>query len=174
MYEERFGTDWGSIESREEVLTRAFALGVSERLGERHPDELDRLVETLDSNYDRSFVEIAYQEGRHEASQQNGDDDEIWAELVSDDETVDLDEPDIDRFEENVELPEAIRSFDADTMPADTTEVLEKPGFLTREGAQEPERRSRSSPKPDEDGERTPFELPEALREDDDEDEPTN
>lgn len=164
MYEEQFGTDWQSIEDREEVIDRAYALGVAERLGWEFPDELDRLLDTADSNYDRSFVELAYKEGRHEASElDDEDDEEVWTDLVG---TGEFDaEHDSDQFEAQTELPEALTRFDVESSPPDTTEMLARPGFLDREGAEEPDRR-RQRKRPNEDEEPPSLELPEALRED--------
>ncbi|MFC6725122.1 hypothetical protein ACFQE1_12205, partial [Halobium palmae] len=62
-YQDAFGTDWGELD-REDVLTRAYALGVAAACGDRNPDELARLVDEVDTTYDRSMVELAFHEGK--------------------------------------------------------------------------------------------------------------
>ncbi len=61
MYERAFGTDWERIDDREEVVRRAFALGVAARLGD--PGELERLESQTETSYAQSFVDLAYQKG---------------------------------------------------------------------------------------------------------------
>ncbi|GAB3694932.1 hypothetical protein [Halorubrum pallidum] len=86
MYDRTFGTDWDGLE-REEAVERAFALGVAAEIGRGQPAELDRVLEAFDSAYDRSLVELAYDEGRTkalEAAAEAGADDPqaVWDELV--------------------------------------------------------------------------------------------
>lgn len=86
MYQEHYGVDWHSL-PHDEVVERAFALGVAAALGEVDAAEYDRLVaesETYDA-YDRSLVELAYREGRSEAlNRRRGGDSTrtVWEELV--------------------------------------------------------------------------------------------
>lgn len=85
-YENAFGTDWGQLD-REDVLARAFALGVAAACGERNPEELDRLVDEVDTTYDRSMVELAYHEGERKGGSlrpELDDDAAVWAALVDD------------------------------------------------------------------------------------------
>ena len=89
MYEETFGTDWERLD-HEEVLRRAFALGVAEGLGSAPEGELDRLQSQLSGRYGRSLVELAYDEGRTKGRKPrpDSDDEEVWEELVVGEETV--------------------------------------------------------------------------------------
>lgn len=171
MYEDTFGTDWTDLDDREEAVRRAFALGVAARLGERHPGELDRISRAVGSTYDRSFVELAYHEGRDKAKDvvpEADSDEEVWAELVEGETRIDPDKrPDADEAEEDSEVPDAIKKFDVDSRPDDSRDVVSQPKFLTREGAEEPEgrnraRRSRSS---DDDGDDDGPDLSEEERE---------
>lgn len=65
-YEEEYGTDWNAL-GNDEAIDRAYALGVAAALGEEHPTELDRLRQAMDSAYDRSVIDLAFDEGRTEA-----------------------------------------------------------------------------------------------------------
>ncbi|WP_144798018.1 hypothetical protein [Halorubrum depositum] len=84
MYDRTFGTEWDEL-TREEAVRRAFALGVAEGVGNRRPAELDRVMEAFPSAYDRSLVELAYDEGRTKALVAADDADdpkEVWDALV--------------------------------------------------------------------------------------------
>ena len=87
MYEETFGTDWERLE-HEEILRRAFALGVAEGLGSAPDGELERLQSELSGRYGQSLVELAYDEGRTKGRKPrpDSDDEEVWDELVVDEE----------------------------------------------------------------------------------------
>lgn len=82
MYHRTFDDDWEQL-SRREAINRAFALGVAAALDDPQPEELDRVIEGLPSAYDRSLVELAYDEGRTKALESTReDDDAVWQELV--------------------------------------------------------------------------------------------
>ncbi|WP_049922525.1 hypothetical protein [Halopiger djelfimassiliensis] len=146
MYEDTYGTDWDAITSREEAVQRAFALGVAAQLGERYPGELDRIAEEVTTTYDRSFVNLAYQKGQNQAGQvgQRADDEAVWTELVEEKTEIELVEhedssdrtPETDRDEDDM-IPDAVRGFDIDTLPDDSTEVVKRPGFLERQSAEQ-------------------------------------
>ncbi|WP_323170948.1 hypothetical protein [Natrialba sp. PRR66] len=132
MYDDTFGTDWESIDGREEVVERAYALGVATRLGETYPEELDRLTEQVGTTYDQSFVDLAYQKGRDEAAGRASESPgAVWEELVEGQTIIDAEETD----DPEDTLPDAIRGVDIDTPPADSTETLRKPAFLERQRA---------------------------------------
>lgn len=143
LYEQRFGTDWKTIDGREEAVERAFALGVAARLGERHPGELDRINEAIDTTYDQSFVELAYHQGREKATDiapQADEDEEIWTQLVEEETVIDPDDrptaPDQDDQDDSI--PDALRGLDVDTRPDDTTETVERPSMLDRTSKRSP------------------------------------
>lgn len=87
MYEERLGTDWEDI-ADEEAISRAYALGVAASFGYENREEFTRLRDSLDSSYDRSIIELAYQEGKQEAAvvrseyEDDADDESVWDHLV--------------------------------------------------------------------------------------------
>jgi hypothetical protein len=82
VYEESFGTDWEEL-GRDDVLRRAFALGVAEGLGSAPEGELERLQEQVSGRYGRSMVELAYDEGRTRGRKPGpADEEEVWQELV--------------------------------------------------------------------------------------------
>lgn len=84
MYDRLFGTEWDDI-SRENAVERAFALGVAAGVGDERPAELDRVLSSFSSAYDRSLVELAYDEGRTKALDAAVEADsstEVWDELV--------------------------------------------------------------------------------------------
>ncbi|MDB2243140.1 hypothetical protein, partial [Halorubrum ezzemoulense] len=66
MSDRTFGTEWDDL-SREEAVERAFALGVAAGVDNPRTEELDRVLETFSGSYDRSIVELAYDEGRTKA-----------------------------------------------------------------------------------------------------------
>lgn len=92
MYAERFGTDWTSLD-HDEVVERAYALGVEAALGTVDREEYDRLVaesEDFDA-YDQSLVELAYREGRSEALACKREADSstaVWEELIDEELTT--------------------------------------------------------------------------------------
>ncbi|AFZ74870.1 hypothetical protein [Natronobacterium gregoryi] len=146
MYERNFGTDWETLEDRDHVIRRAFALGVAEQLGSEHPGELERLTEAVDSTYDRSFVEIAYQKGKEKAGAKRPRaerDEDIWEELVEEKTTIDPSEtPASTEFDETFGLPRPLRGLDIDAFYVDSTRRIRRPTFLER---QAPKPRSKSA-----------------------------
>ncbi len=84
MYDRTFGTEWDEL-TREEAVERAFALGVADGVGSERPAELDRVLEAFPGAYDRSLVELAYDEGRTkalDAAIAADDAEEVWNELI--------------------------------------------------------------------------------------------
>ncbi|RQG86762.1 hypothetical protein EA462_16645 [Natrarchaeobius halalkaliphilus] len=140
MYDTHFGTDWETIDSHEEVVRRAFALGVATRLGENYPDELDRLGAVIETSYDQSFVELAYHKGRTEAGAtkrtSDADDEEVWDTLVEEKIVIEApDEESTGAFDgeelyERTSLPGALQLVGIDTLPDDSTDRVSRPSFL--------------------------------------------
>jgi len=148
MYEERFGTEWTEIEGREEAVRRAFALGVAARMDEHYPGELDRISDQVESTYDRSFVELAYHEGRDKADRIDPDPDDdpeaVWEEVVEGTTQLDpSDRPEQGKAHEKEGLPDALGGYQIDSRPDDSRESVGRPKFLSREEAEEPEHRRR-------------------------------
>lgn len=155
-YEAAFGSDWTNLE-REDVLTRAFALGVAAACGMTDEGELSRLVDEVDTTYDRSMVELAFHEGRQKGGSLRpklDDDAAVWAALVDEEtgETVEVDDAEREEGDgkENREptadghgdqsphsataRPTAIsRATLLDRVDPDDREMLRFPRFLRRE-----------------------------------------
>jgi|GEM_PF-556204 len=141
MYDERFGTDWERLD-RAEAITRAYALGVAVRLGDEYPGELERLTDQTETSYDRSFVKLAYQKGREEATAVPVDREETWETLIEEKTEINPLERD-DDFEWEVpeleSLPTERRGLiDIDTLPDDSRDVVRRPSFLDRESVRGP------------------------------------
>ena len=114
-YERKYGTDWEELD-QDEAVRRAYALGVAASLGEFHPDELDRLRGEVGSSYNKSMVELAFQEGKTEGkeAEEEKTEDTVWNELVVGEVPL-----------EDEDLPMSARSGLPDAV--DITEVLERP-----------------------------------------------
>ncbi|MFW6437099.1 MAG: hypothetical protein ACOCYZ_05650 [Halococcoides sp.] len=134
LYERTYGTDWEDLD-REAVIARAFALGVDEALGHENPEERARLVETMGSAYDRSVVDLAYQEGVKKASDRTPtaetDEESVWRDLVDDvgDDPVDV--PPDPTEGGRTSLPSALSSIEAlERKAEDSRDSLRRPEFL--------------------------------------------
>ena len=135
MYDRSYGTDWETL-GKDQATERAFALGVAAALGDPAPDEYERVLETAANSYDRSIVELAYQEGKRKAAGKRAEaDDEasVWESLVEESgpkTTVDEDEiPTGDRDG----LPAALESLDLLDRPiGDQLEAEGLPEFLRK------------------------------------------
>ena len=137
VYDSEFGTDWTTLD-RQEVLQRAFALGVAASCGRRHPEEYERLVAAVDGAYDRSMVELAYSEGKQKAARlrRTADDTaEVWHELVVGESTTTLaDVVDRTRPPSRFDLPPALaRTKLLARRQTDGRDALRLPGFLRRD-----------------------------------------
>jgi hypothetical protein len=89
MYESEFDTDWTNLD-KEGALERAFALGVARSLGEPNREEYERIREAATTTYERSLIELSYEEGRQKASGRTAEESSaVWEDLVV--ETADLD-----------------------------------------------------------------------------------
>ncbi|MXR51070.1 hypothetical protein GRX03_05545 [Halovenus sp. WSH3] len=127
-YETQYGTDWESLDP-EEAVERGYALGVAASLGEYHPDELDAIRGEMNSAYNTSMVELAFQEGKNEGKELDEDESEqVWNELVVGE--LPLDQDDVPTGGRNG-LPTAIDITDAlDRPERDSTDAVDLPEFL--------------------------------------------
>jgi hypothetical protein len=132
-YETAFGTDWGTL-GREEAVERAYALGVGEAMGEYDREEYERVRAEMDSAYQKSLVDLAFEEGRTEGKEvrvEADDDDEPWRALVEG-ETVTVDPDDVPTGGRNA-LPEALDGVDVLDRPTPgEAEAVDKPDFLEK------------------------------------------
>ncbi|MDY6817424.1 MAG: hypothetical protein SVG88_02090 [Halobacteriales archaeon] len=136
MYKETFGTEWHDLD-RNELVDRAFALGVAASLGENYPDELDRLLAETTGSYEESLIELAYEEGRtkarkHQRTEDVDDPEAVWESLIDAEERTsrDTDGPTV-----QTDLPTAISQVDFldRTNPGESElEKLDLPEFLKR------------------------------------------
>lgn len=134
-YERAYDTDWNTLD-KEGAIERAYALGVAASLGEYHPEELDAIRAEMDTTYNRSVVDLAFEEGQSEAREiDSGHDDadrSAWSELV-DGEPVTV-ERDAVSTGGRSGLPAAIDRIGAlDPPDRDSTAAVERPEFLERD-----------------------------------------
>jgi hypothetical protein len=136
-YERTYGTDWETLD-RDAAVERAYALGVAATLGESHPGELEAVRAEVDTAYDRSVVELAFDEGRAESRQVErdaGDGVATWAALIerADPVATGADGDDTPAARERG-LPGAIERIEALARPdRDSTDLLDRPDFLERD-----------------------------------------
>ncbi|MFW6436656.1 MAG: hypothetical protein ACOCYZ_03375 [Halococcoides sp.] len=134
LYERTYGTDWDDLD-REAIIARSFALGVDAALGNENPDERERLVERMASGYDRSVVDLAFEEGYKKADDRTPTDDAektaVWEELVDDITADPVDVPPDPSEGRRSSLPSALGSIEAlERKAEDSRDILRKPDFL--------------------------------------------
>jgi hypothetical protein len=129
MYDRHF--DERETYTTAEVLRRAYALGVASVCGDPDDGAYERLKERSPDTYDRSIVELAYEEGRAEALELEAtveDGEEIWDRLV---ETT-LDPEATDGTDLPGRLPELLSREEGSGPAAGLPERLDLPSFLRR------------------------------------------
>ncbi len=133
-YERAYGTGWEELDE-DEAIERAYALGVAASLGEYHREELEAVRNEMHTAYNRSVVDLAFEEGKNEGREVETDTDDkstVWNELI-DGETVTIDPEDVPTGGRSG-LPEAIDKIDALQRPErDSTDALDLPEFLDKE-----------------------------------------
>lgn len=126
-YEQAFGTDWETL-GIDTATDRAYAIGLSELFDEDNREELQAIYDEMSSAYDRSIVELAYEEGRNRARNigNETDHDDMWAALITDGQSRD----DSQEFKDS-DSPELL-SVDSllDRSDIDSTEAVSRPDFL--------------------------------------------
>jgi hypothetical protein len=133
-YERAYG-DWDELD-QDEAVERAYALGVAAALGEYHRDELEAVRAEMSTAYDKSIVELAFEEGRNEGKEaesesETGEEEAVWSELVAGEVPVEPDESPTggrDGLPEAIDVPDAIERADRDS-----TDALDLPEFLEKE-----------------------------------------
>jgi hypothetical protein len=131
MYDRYF--EEGDTYTSEEVLERAYALGVASVCGDPDADEYDRLRRNSPDAYDGSIIELAYDEGRAKALglEVDANDEEIWDRLVTSE--FDTGGSNAGTAADAAEgFPDAIRSPDASDRREGPPERLDIPSFLRR------------------------------------------
>lgn len=130
MYEEKFGTDWESL-SHDELVERAFVLGISESVGESMPDEYDRILAEAETAYSRNIIELAFSEGKEQGTDRQESSSDEEEDAVSEAEADELFRE--SRFVENGSIPDAVNRVELLDPPGDGLDRIRLPGFLTRE-----------------------------------------
>jgi len=132
MYESTFSTDWSELD-RDEAVERAYAIGVASAFGDDHREEYEAIKAAAGSNYDRSLIELAHDQGRSQALQLEAAStdtapEDIWRRLV---ESAPADLPDPQGgLPEALGPTELLDRFDGIDGPPST---LRKPSFLSRD-----------------------------------------
>lgn len=124
--------DWEAL-STDEAIDRAYALGVAASFDEYHPEELEAVRAEMDSAYDKSVVDLAFDEGRTAARTAEPEGEAaVWEELV-DGELVTVDPDDVPTGGRGG-LPEALDKVDAlDRVDLDHRDATELPAFLEKD-----------------------------------------
>jgi len=134
MYESEFGTEWDDLD-KADALERAFALGVARSLGEPNREEYERVCAATDTTYERSLIELAYEEGRRKASGRTAaESTSVWEELVVDTDDVGVDAASgVEEPRESPDGPPELFSRPAPTtVPEDGLDRVRLPEFLRR------------------------------------------
>ena len=134
-YERAYGTDWDELD-QDEAMERAYALGVAAALGEYHRDELEAVRAEVTTAYDKSIVELAFEEGRTEGQDAESDrgtggEEAVWSELVAGEVPIEPEESPTggrDGLPEAIDVPEALERAERDS-----TDALDLPEFLEKE-----------------------------------------
>ena len=114
----------------EEVLTRAYALGVQSVCGESDEEAYERLKQRSPDTYDRSIVELAYAAGRAEALELEAtvdDEETVWERLV---ETPLEHYEEVDLPERSASLPELLSGPEESGLSEGLPDRLDLPSFL--------------------------------------------
>ena len=128
MYE-RFFED-SSEYTTDEVLGRAYALGVASVCGDPDEGAYDRLKRRSPDTYDETIVELAYEEGRAGALDLEADEadaETIWERLVE----AEFDRDD-DGSEQTGGVPDALRVPERTTPVDGMPDRFDLPSFLQR------------------------------------------
>lgn len=131
MYESEFDTEWTDLD-KEGALERAFALGVAQSLGNPNHEEYERVLGAADTTYERSLIELAYEEGRSKAAgRSEAESTTVWEELVVEAEGAD-DEPPDERRNSADGTPGMFSQPRPTAVPDDGLDRMRLPEFLRR------------------------------------------
>jgi len=129
VYDSTYTKEWDEL-TRDEAVERAYALGVAAACGHDNRQEYESITDAAETSYDRSLIELSFDQGRSDALQleASGTDTEaIWDDLVEST-TVTLSNSD-DSLPELLDSADLLDRFDQlDGPPA----TLHKPSFLLR------------------------------------------
>jgi len=132
MYDSEFDTDWDDL-NKESALERAFALGVARSLGTPNREEYERVRDAADTTYERSLIELSYEEGRRKASGRAAEKSAVWEELVVETESADASKPPADPRTGRRDGPPSMTARPEPTVvPEDGLDRVRLPEFLRR------------------------------------------
>jgi hypothetical protein len=132
MYESEFDVGWDDLD-KEGALERAFALGVARSLGEPNREEYERVLAATATTYERSLIELAYEEGRQKASGRTEEGSEaVWKDLVVEAEELDAGPTDRTRAGASEGPPGMVSRPEPTVVPEDGLDRVRLPAFLRR------------------------------------------
>lgn len=130
MYDSEFDTDWDDLD-KDAALERAFALGVASALNDPNPDEYDRVVADADTSYERSLIELSYDEGRRKAAGRTGEETQaVWEELVVEPAGAPADDDAPEPPRSRTSQPDMLSRPEPTAVPDDGRDRLKLPEFL--------------------------------------------
>ncbi|WP_144903798.1 hypothetical protein [Halobellus captivus] len=136
MYERAFDTDWESL-SGEEAIRRMYALGIAKQLGGGDPEERSRIRALATSAYERSVLDLAFEEGKRKVADVrplHDSDEEAWEELIETEGSTAPSPESLHADSRSQELPDAVEQPPfLDGFDIDDLERLQLPSFLRRD-----------------------------------------
>mgnify|MGYP000501253507 CR=1 FL=1 len=136
MYERAFDTGWDSL-SGEEAIRRMYALGIATELGHRFPEERSRIRALASSAYERSVLDLAFEEGKREVREEHPHHEsaeETWEVLVEESDSPAPSRESLQTDRHSNDVPDAVGQPPLlDGFDIDDLERLRLPSFLTRE-----------------------------------------
>ncbi|MFC6824174.1 hypothetical protein [Halopelagius fulvigenes] len=134
MYDKVFDTDWRTLEA-EDALRRMYALGIASELGHEFPEERTRIRRLTSTAYQRSVLDLAYNEGRRQVQDVRGDfdaDSDLWDALIDEDGSPKA-PPTLDVDRTPAGLPKAVSRASMLELDVDELEMLRIPSLLRRD-----------------------------------------
>ena len=136
MYERVFETGWESL-SGEEAIRRMYVLGIATELGHRLPDERSRIRALASNAYERSVLDLAFEEGKREVQDvhpHHESEEETWATLVEESESPAPSRESLQTDRRASDVPDSVGQPSLlDGVDIDDLDRLRLPSFLTRE-----------------------------------------
>ena len=136
MYERVFETGWESL-SGEEAIRRMYVLGIATELGHRLPDERSRIRALASNAYERSVLDLAFEEGKRQVQDvrpHHESDEDTWEALIESAESPSPPPESLTVEDRPAEIPDAVdRPPLLDGFDAGDLERLKFPSLLRRD-----------------------------------------